>query len=91
MYKNYDELEEYLTIQELTETYRAIVEKEERHNRFLAAVMGAEMEESATEAVKTYGGSDAPDAGSGIAYGQHNGQTFTFDTSQFTGHRVIED
>lgn len=42
-WKNFDEMEEDLTVEELLEAYNAIFKKEHRFTRVMAAVMGADV------------------------------------------------
>lgn len=44
-WKNYDELEENLCVDELLLTVKAIYEKEGRHHKFMAALEGVDLEE----------------------------------------------
>ena len=44
-WKNYDELEECLTFEELTAIINALREKEARENRFMAAIQGIDLDE----------------------------------------------
>lgn len=45
-WKDYDELEESLTLEELTETYKFLSEEQERQMKFQASVAGAEIKDS---------------------------------------------
>lgn len=44
-WKNYDDLEEHLTLEELIETYSAIIDEQNRQQRNLARMMGAKISE----------------------------------------------
>jgi hypothetical protein len=49
IWKNVEELEEYLTVEELEAMYTAIREKEYRHFKMLAAVQGIDLDENKSE------------------------------------------
>lgn len=69
-WKNYDELEESLTIEELILTVESIRDREHRHNKFLAAMQGVDLdEETVTRDITTLSGSAAEKAGFGINQG----------------------
>lgn len=56
-WKDYDELESSLSMQELIATLGAMHEKENRHNKFLAAIQGIDLSDSTPT---PQNGSDAP-------------------------------
>jgi len=76
-WKNYDELEECLTFEELTAIINALREKEARENRFMAAIQGIDLEESSDTApeqkdlgdIKSVQGYAAAQEGFGIGMG----------------------
>lgn len=67
-WKNYDELESELSIDELLATLKAIREKENRHNKFLAAIQGVDLDEE-KEDITTLKGIHANKEGFGIGLG----------------------
>ena len=69
-WKNYDELEETLTIEELILTVESLRDKEHRHHKFLAAMQGVDLdEETVTRDITTLNGSTAEKTGFGIGQG----------------------
>jgi len=48
-WKNYDELESSISIEELLATLKAMHDKEDRQNKFMAALQGIELEEKEEE------------------------------------------
>lgn len=52
IWKNVEELEEFLTLDELDVIVRAAHDKEHRHNRFMAAIKGINIDESGQEDAK---------------------------------------
>jgi hypothetical protein len=73
IWKNYEDLEESLSVDELIKTISAIHEKEARQNKFLAAIQGVELEPSAPDPgendVTKLKGYQAAKAGFGIGEG----------------------
>ena len=72
-WKNFDELESNLSIDELMAVIKASREKENRNNKFLAAINGVDLEESSEETVtqdiKSLRGFQANNEGFGIGAG----------------------
>jgi hypothetical protein len=69
-WKNYDELEESLTIEELILTVESMRDKEHRHHKFLAAMQGVDLdEETVTRDITSLNGSAAEKVGFGIDQG----------------------
>jgi ribosomal protein L12E/L44/L45/RPP1/RPP2 len=48
-YKNFDELEETMTLPELMATIGAVYEREKRNHRFVAALKGIDIDENSEE------------------------------------------
>lgn len=76
-WKNYDDLESSLCVEELLKTIKAIHERENRNNKFQAAIQGIDLEDS-KESVTEYNEEDditslngwrASKAGFGIGLG----------------------
>ena len=69
-WKNYEDLEESLTLEELTLTVESIRDKEKRHNEFMAAINNIELEEpTANEDILNLSGYKAQKEGFGIGMG----------------------
>lgn len=73
-WKNYDDLEESLSVDELLKTVSALYERESRHNKFMAAMQGVDLEESKKVApeendITKLKGFQAQKAGFGIGNG----------------------
>lgn len=89
IYRNYDELEESLSLEELMETYKAIFEREHRHNKFLAALQGHDLDKG--QDAQLYGGNEKlPDAAT-VAGGMMDfvgGQAVVVDTG--TGRQKVQ-
>ena len=75
-WKNYDELEECLTFEELTAIINALREKETRENRFMAALQGVDLDEESTSSshrelgdIKDVQGYTAVQEGFGVGMG----------------------
>lgn len=81
-WKNYDELEECLTFEELTAIINALRDKEARENRFMAAIQGIDLDENDTTApgqkdlgdIKNVNGYVAAQEGFGIGMGLGYGE-----------------
>ena len=67
-WKNYDDLENELSIDELLATLKAVRDKEHRNNKFLAAMQGIDLEEE-KEDITTLKGIHANKEGFGIGMG----------------------
>lgn len=70
-WKNYEELEESLTLEELMETINAISKKQNSEREFLAAIQGVEIEgggqsSAPSRDITTLSGREAAKAGFGI-------------------------
>ena len=72
-WKNYEDLEASLTIDELIATINALREKEDRDRKFLAAINGIDLDEEATPApdgdITDLRGFQAQQEGFGIGLG----------------------
>lgn len=68
-WKNYDELEDSLSIEELLATIKAIRGKDERDKKFSAAIQGIDLDEAAAPDITTLRGSQAQKTGFGIGAG----------------------
>jgi len=75
-WKNYDELEECLTFEELTAIINALRDKEARENRFMAAIQGIDLDEDSTSSsqknlgdIKDVQGHTAAQEGFGVGFG----------------------
>jgi len=70
-WKNYDELEDCLTIEELLATIKSLREKDERDKKFNAAIQGIDLDEQDSTApdITTLSGGRAQKAGFGIGMG----------------------
>lgn len=70
-WKNYDELEDSLSVEELLATIKALREKDERDKKFLAAIQGIDLDETSQPApdITTLSGTAAQKAGFGIGAG----------------------
>jgi hypothetical protein len=81
-WKNYDELEECLTFEELTAIINALREKEARENKFMAAIQGIDLDEESTSAsgqrdlgdIKDVQGYSAAQEGFGVGFGLGYGE-----------------
>jgi hypothetical protein len=69
IWKNYDELESSLSIEELMITLSASREKESRDRKFQASLQGIDMEESVEEDITKIKGYRANEEGFGIGLG----------------------
>ena len=68
-WKNYDELESELCLEELLLTVKASRDKEDRERRFLAAINGVDLGEKQEEDVIDLSGKQAKQEGFGIDEG----------------------
>jgi len=74
-WKNYDELEESLSFDELLITVNAIRDKDARDKKFMAMLQGIDLDEETSKAeenkqdIKTLSGTAAAQAGFGIGFG----------------------
>lgn len=74
-WKNYDELEESLSFDELLITVNAIRDKDARDKKFMAMLQGIDLDEETAKAeenkqdIKTLSGTAAAQAGFGIGFG----------------------
>jgi len=74
-WKNYDELEESLSFDELLITVNAIRDKDARDKKFMAMLQGIDLDEETAKAeenkqdIKTLSGTAAAQTGFGIGFG----------------------
>ena len=70
-WKNYDELESSLTVEELQATLESMRQRENRQHRFHAALQGIDLDDASTPApdITTLSGTAAAKAGFGIGQG----------------------
>jgi len=68
-WKNYDELEDSISVDELIVTIQALREKDERDKKFNAALQGINLEESIAPDITTLSGNAAAKTGFGIGAG----------------------
>ena len=68
-WKNYDELEDSLSVEEVLFTLKAIREKDERDKKFGAAIQGIDLDDTQAPDITTLSGGQAAKAGFGIGMG----------------------
>lgn len=68
-WKNYDELEDSLSVEEVLFTLKAIREKDERDKKFSAAIQGIDLDDTQAPDITTLSGGQAAKAGFGIGMG----------------------
>lgn len=68
-WKNYDELEDQLNIEELIATLEAYRKQKREEQRFMAALQGVDLNESEPASIDDLNGYDAAQKGFGIGLG----------------------